>query len=119
MADMTAAEFAAAKIRGDTRLRGPRAAGAAYDAGRDRVVVRLTTGAQLVLVPREVEGLQHATPQELAQIEVTELGLGIHFPRLDADLYVPALAKGILGSRHWMAARRAASAEQSHAPVKS
>jgi hypothetical protein len=40
---------------------------------------------------------------------VTELGSGIHFPRLDADLYVPALAKGILGSR-----RRAARLRQSN-----
>ena len=108
-ADMTAEEFAAAKARGDTRLCGRCATDARRDADRDRVFVRPTTGVQLAQVPREVEWLQHATPREPEQIEVTEPGLGIHFPRLDADLYVPALAKGIPGSRHWMALRRAAS----------
>ncbi|NBQ54825.1 MAG: DUF2442 domain-containing protein, partial [Proteobacteria bacterium] len=28
---------------------------------------------------------------------------GLHFPQLDADLYLPALLKGVLGSRRWMA----------------
>jgi hypothetical protein len=32
-------------------------------------------------------------------------GLGLHFPKLDADLYLPALLDGWLGSRRWMAAR--------------
>jgi hypothetical protein len=38
-------------------------------------------------------------------IEVEELGLGVRFPRLDADLYVLALLEGVLGSKSWMAAR--------------
>jgi hypothetical protein len=29
-------------------------------------------------------------------------GLGLHWPMLDADLYVPALVKGILGTKQWM-----------------
>jgi hypothetical protein len=29
--------------------------------------------------------------------------LGLHFPQLDADLYLPALLQGFLGSRQWMA----------------
>jgi hypothetical protein len=32
-------------------------------------------------------------------------GFGLHFPKLDADLYVPAILEGFLGSRKWMAAR--------------
>ena len=38
-------------------------------------------------------------------IEISPSGLGLHFPKLDADLYVPVLSEGILGSRHWTAAR--------------
>jgi hypothetical protein len=36
----------------------------------------------------------------------------LHFPRLDADVYVPALFEGICGSKAWMkqAARVAKSA---------
>ena len=32
------------------------------------------------------------------------LGFGLHFPKLDADIYLPALLEGILGSRNWVAA---------------
>ena len=29
-------------------------------------------------------------------------GLGLHWPQLDADLYVPAPIEGAFGSRRWM-----------------
>jgi len=52
-----------------------------------------------------------ATTAELNKIEITPTGLGLHFPKLDADVYVPALFEGIYGSRAWMkqAARVAGS----------
>lgn len=105
MAELTREQWEAAKARGDERLRGPRAVSARYDAGRGRVVVRLTTGVEIGFAPHDAEGLQHATRDDLAVIEVDALGLGIHFPRLDADLYVPALLEGTLGSKNWMATR--------------
>jgi hypothetical protein len=105
MDELTAEEFEAAKARGKARIRGPRAESAHYDAGRNRVVVRVTTGVEIAFAPRDVESLQHASAEDLKSIEVEAFGLGIHFPRLDADLYVPSLLKGILGSKPWMAAR--------------
>jgi len=48
--------------------------------------------------------LERATAADLAKIEITSSGLGIRFPALDADLYLPALLEGFLGSRRWMAA---------------
>ena len=42
MIELTTEQFGAAKARGEARLRGPRAESAHYDAGRDRVIVRLT-----------------------------------------------------------------------------
>ena len=107
MDDVTDEQFAAATARGEQRLRGPRAASAHYDAGRDRVIVRLTTGVEIGFAPRDAEGLQAATRDDLGRIEIEAFGLGIHFPTLDADLYVPGLLKGLLGSRRWMAARSA------------
>ncbi|WP_442489939.1 DUF2442 domain-containing protein [Halomonas litopenaei] len=41
-----------------------------------------------------VEGLTDATSEALADIEVSPTGLGLHWPQLDADLYVPALLQG-------------------------
>ena len=118
MAKLTTEEFEAAEARGKVRMRGPRAESARYDAGRNRVVVRLTSGIEIGITPRDVEGLQAASAQDLKLIEVEAFGLGIHFPRLDADLYVPALLKGVLGSKRWMAARRATTKGGAHGPAK-
>jgi hypothetical protein len=109
MADLTKDEFETAVARGDALMRGPRAERAHFDAGRNRIIVRLTTGVEIGLVPSDVEGLQDASTSDLKVIEIEASGLGIHFPRLDADLYVPALLDGILGSKTWMAARLGAS----------
>jgi hypothetical protein len=32
-------------------------------------------------------------------------GLGIRFPRRDADIYLPALLEGVLGSKRWIASK--------------
>jgi hypothetical protein len=61
------------------------------------------------VIHRDAEGLQHASC-DLAAIEVEAHGLGIHVPRIDADIYVPALPEGVRGSKNWMAARLAAGA---------
>jgi len=112
------AQFEAARQRGDERLRGPCAVAARYDAGRGRVVITLSTGVELGLLPRDVEGLAGAAAADLRMVEVDAVGLGIHFPRLDADLYVPALLEGVLGSRSWMAARLGAGGGQARSPAK-
>ena len=51
MADLTTEQFDAARSRGDTLLQGPRAESVHYDAGRDRVTVRLTTGVEIGFAP--------------------------------------------------------------------
>jgi Protein of unknown function (DUF2442) len=103
MAKLSTAQFEVAEARGETLLRGPVAVGAHYDEGRDRVVIHLSTGVELGLRPKDVEGLENASPVELKVIEIEAAGLGIRFPTIDADLYVPALLEGALGSRRWMA----------------
>ncbi len=118
MIELTKEEFATAKARGEARMRGPRAESAHYDAGRNRVIVRLTTGVELGFAPRDVEGLQNASVDDLKVIEVEAFGLGIHFPKLDADLYVPALLGGVLGSKRWMAAQLGAAGGRTRSAVK-
>ena len=113
MVELTTEQFEAARARGEARLRGPRAESARYDAGRGRVIVRLTTGVEVGFAPRDAEGLQYAKRDDLTVIEVDALGLGIHFPRLDADFYVPALLDRILGSKGWIAARSSVAKSRS------
>jgi Protein of unknown function (DUF2442) len=118
MVELSEEEFAAAKTCGEARMSGPRAESAHYDAGRNRVIVRLTTGVELGFAPRDVEGLQHASVDDLKAIEVEAFGLGIHFPALDADLYVPALLEGVLGSKQWMAKQMGAAGGRARSAAK-
>lgn len=118
MVELTDEQFEAAKRRGEACLQGPRALAARYDAGRGRVVIALSTGVELGLAPRDVEGLAGASADDLRAVEIDNQGLGIHFPKLDADLYVPALLEGVLGSRRWMAARLGAAGGQARSPAK-
>jgi hypothetical protein len=118
MVELAKKEFEAAKARGEARLRGPRAESAHYDAGRNRIIVRLTTGIELGFAPRDIEGLQHASAEDLKMIEVEGFGLGIHFPRLDADLYVPSLLQDVLGSKRWLAAQLGAAGGRARSAAK-
>lgn len=55
--------------------------------------------------PKLAQGLETAKPADLTGAQISLSGLGVHFPKLDADLYIPALLEGFLGSRRWMAAQ--------------
>lgn len=83
----------------------PRAISARYDRARRRIVIQLSSHLDISFSPRLAQGLQHATPAKLRDIEITPSGFGIHFPKLDADLYLPALLEGFFGSKQWMASR--------------
>jgi hypothetical protein len=83
-----------------------------------RVVVNLSTGVQVAFPTDLVEGLAGAAPDDLADIEVSPAGLGLHWPKLDADVYVPSLLQGVFGSRRWMASSLGASGGKSRSPTK-
>ena len=68
-------------------------------------MVTLSNGLELAFPPRLAEGLADAKPADLMAVEITPTGLGLHWPRLDADLYLPALLAGVFGSTAWMAAQ--------------
>jgi hypothetical protein len=89
-----------------------------YDRRRDRVVVSLNTGAELAFPPRIAQGLENATPADLSEIEISPSGFGIHFPKLDADLYLPALLQGVFGSKTWMAAQLGATGGRARTEAK-
>jgi hypothetical protein len=96
----------------------PRAVSAHYDRANDRVVVELSSKLAVSFRPVDAQGLEHAKPSELSEIEISPSGFGIHFPRLDADFYVPALLEGFLGSRKWMAARMGEVGGQARSKAK-
>lgn len=100
--EMTRAYERATKA-GEARLvKEPRAAKAYYDSRKMRLVIELTNGVILMLPPKLLQGLEDANATELAAVEITPLGTGLHWESLDADLGVSQLAAGIFGSRTWM-----------------
>ena len=68
--------------------------------------------------PGDGEGLEGAQPSHLREIEISPSGFGIHFPAVDADLYVPGLLEGFLGSKKWMASRLGQIGGQSRSRAK-
>jgi len=99
--DVTRANAEMARLRNSTAT----AVAARYDRRISRIVIRLSSGLEVAFSPHDAQGLETAKPVDLDAIEISPSGLGIHFPKLDADLYLPALLKGLLGSREWMTAR--------------
>jgi len=83
----------------------PHAVSARFDARARRVVVSLSNNLDIAFAPENAQGLERATASELREIEVSPSGFGIHFPKLDADIYIPSLLEGLLGSAKWMASR--------------
>lgn len=96
----------------------PRALSAYYDAKSGHVVINLSSKVTLGFSPRDAQGLEHARPSQLDEIEISPSGFGIYFPKLDADLYLPGLLEGFLGSKKWMAARLGQIGGQSQSKAK-
>src|ERR1035438_3637178 len=97
-------EFEQANQRAkDLQARVPRAVSAHYDHKTGRIVIHLSSKLIVSFLPGDVEGLEDARPSQLSKIEISPSGFGVHFPAVDADLYVPGLLEGFLGSKTWMA----------------
>jgi hypothetical protein len=93
------AAIALAKLREPYR---PKAVAAEYRAKEDVVAVKLASGVELV-IPRELlQGLENATPDQVAQVEIWGPGSSLHWEPLDVDHYVPSLIEGVFGNRRWM-----------------
>lgn len=111
--------FASANQRGrKLQVSFPKATGAHYDRRTGRIVIHLSSKLDVTFSPRDAEGLKDAVPSQLDNIEISPSGFGIHFPKLDADLYLPALLEGFLGSKKWMASRLGAVGGKSRSAAK-
>lgn len=69
----------------------------------DMIILKLTDGSRRMIPREDLQGLESGTEAQIANVEIVGGGTGLHWPELDADLYVPALLQGIYGSKKWMA----------------
>lgn len=111
--------FEAANFRGaGKRAMLPAAISVHYDRRASRIVITLDSGLELAFSPEKAQGLENGRPEDFTDAEISPSGLGIHFPRLDADLYLPALLEGFLGSKRWIAAENGRRGGQSSSTAK-
>ena len=89
----------------DLKARVPRAVSAHYDRKTGRIVIHLSSKLIVSFAPKDAQGLEIARPSQLKEIEISPSGFGLYFPAVDADIYVPGLLEGFLGSKSWMASR--------------
>ena len=100
--DITDENFAKVSAKGDQLLaRGPLATAVRYAAGR--IHLELNNGCAFAFPTAHAQELSGAKVTDLRNVEITASGLGLYWPSLDADLWVPNLVKGMLGTRQWMA----------------
>ena len=100
---ITKVQFKAANARGAAAIaRGPIAHAARYDSRRKLIVIALEGGCEFAFPADLAEGLTDMPRSKLAKIQISPNGHGLHWPLLDADLYVPSLIEGAFGSRRWM-----------------
>ncbi|MFJ3487105.1 DUF2442 domain-containing protein [Pseudomonas sp. NPDC090202] len=119
MAHITEQELLAAEERmRERQASAPYAVSAYYDQRTSRVIVVLNSGMELGIPPHLAEGISDASEDDLSVIEVSPSGMGLHFPNVDADLYVPGLLEGLMGSKSWMARELGAKGGAVTSPAK-
>lgn len=102
-------ELAEAGRRAEVTRRGGRAVAARFERKGARIIIGLNSGIEVGVPAALIEGLAGAVADELVEVEISPSGLGLHWPRLDVDVYIPALLQGVLGSPSWMAAQLGAT----------
>lgn len=109
--------------RANKRTKGPaskvpQAVYARFDRRLRRVMVQLDANVGIFFSPKEVEELAHGTPDQFAPIEISPSGLGLHFPKLNAHLSLPALLEGVSGSERWVASQMGSRGGKSRSAAK-
>lgn len=91
------AELRTAAARGRAEMRRDGARAVRYDARSDELEIVLNSGVTVSMPRSAVPGLETASREDLAQVELSPLGTSIVFEKLDADYAVQGLLRKILG----------------------
>lgn len=116
--DVSEQEFQTAIQRGEDLRQSGYAVSAEYDAHQNRLVVSLSSGMVIMVPVHLMQELADADPAALGDIEIAPSGLALHWPALDADVYVPGLMQGVFGTKRWMAAQLGAAGGKATTPAK-
>jgi len=83
----------------------PRVTAVEYKSGPglDLLILKLSNGHRHVIPREDLQGLQKATKEQIAQVEIISNGTGLHWSGLNLDHYVPNLLGHVYGTKRWMA----------------
>jgi Protein of unknown function (DUF2442) len=81
----------------------PRAESVHYNRSEDLIIIKLKNGAIFSFPPQLAQGLETASPEQLADFWLPPSGSSVHWENLDVDFGIPELIAGIFGTKSWMA----------------
>ena len=100
---ITEEEFERANRKAELRLaKMPTAVSVLYHRRVSRVIIMLSTGYGVMFSRMLFRSWSMPSRIQMDDIEITPSGLGIHFPKIDADLYLPALLEGGAWGTGWL-----------------
>ena len=97
----------AKKLMRKSQVEGPRAVTAAYNRKTKTISVEMNNGASFSFPPHLAQFLEDGKPTQWADVQVSPMGTGLHWPQLDADLSIQGLLEGLFGSHAWRKAHAA------------
>jgi hypothetical protein len=97
--DVSPEMFEAASARGKRLVAEYGATAVRYDRASGMVKVSLRSKQKLRFLPSAVRGLERASPEQLASVELGPAGVSLYFPELDVDLSIPGLIHDADGKR--------------------
>jgi hypothetical protein len=80
----------------------PEAVGVMYRVKDDAIAIKLASGVEIVVPRKLLQGLEDATPAQLADVHIVDAQSGLRWESLDVDHYIPSLIEGVFGNRRWM-----------------
>jgi hypothetical protein len=109
-----------AKMRGKIeRVTKLYAISAQFDSKKKVITIELANGLSFSFPPKLVEGLSRRSADSLSSIEISPMGTGLYWPKLDVDLTVEGLLSGMFGSEKWMLRQHLAKAGSVKSAIKS
>lgn len=100
---MDEAQYRRAVAVGDALIkRGPVAVSVHYDPDSRQIAILLRSGLELRVALGDVDGLEGASDEQLAAVEIEPPGLTLRWDSLDAELFLPYLVDEKLGDGRWV-----------------
>ncbi|MFT3808446.1 MAG: DUF2442 domain-containing protein [Micropepsaceae bacterium] len=75
---------------------------ARFDRKTSRLTIRMNSGLDVSFSSNQAPSLEHASVEQLSDVEVTGSGWTLHFPKLDADFSISRLLVDFLGTTDWV-----------------